>query len=88
MIGCEFRTPDGQPDKTGAKAVAHACQEQHLLLLTCGSWDNTICWIPPLVVTEEQIDEALGIFTQALKAAPSFPLSGRRVGQHAGEPKT
>jgi 4-aminobutyrate aminotransferase len=66
MVGCEFRTPDRQPDKKTAKEVVHACQERRLLLLTCGSWDNTIRWIPPLVVSAGQIEEGLGIFDEAL----------------------
>jgi 4-aminobutyrate aminotransferase len=67
MVGCEFRTTDRQPDKSTAKAVIHACQEKHLLLLTCGPWDNTIRWIPPLIVTGQQVEEALGIFNEALE---------------------
>lgn len=67
MIGTEFRTPDKKkPDKTTAKAVVHACQERQLLLLTCGPWDNTIRWIPPLIVSEDQINHALGIFKESL----------------------
>jgi 4-aminobutyrate aminotransferase len=69
MIGVEFRTPDGKPDKATAKSVIHACQEKGLLLLSCGTWDNTIRWIPPLVVTEAQIDEAADIFAAALDTA-------------------
>jgi 4-aminobutyrate aminotransferase len=38
------------------------------MLLTCGTHDNVIRWIPPLVVSEKQIDEAIEIFSQALKA--------------------
>jgi 4-aminobutyrate aminotransferase len=67
MVGAEFSTANRQPDKTTAKAVLHACQDKHLLLLTCGPWDNTIRWIPPLVVTKEQIDQSLSIFGEALK---------------------
>lgn len=66
MIATEFRTSDGLPDKTTAKAVVHSCQEQGLLLLTCGPWDNTIRWIPPLIVTEDQIHEALSILESSL----------------------
>jgi 4-aminobutyrate aminotransferase len=40
------------------------------LLLTCGTYDNVIRWIPPLVVTEQQIDEAIDIFTESLKSIP------------------
>jgi 4-aminobutyrate aminotransferase len=67
MVGTEFRTQEGKPDKSTAKAVVHACQEEKLLLLTCGAWDNTVRWIPPLIVTSAQIDEALSIFRYALE---------------------
>lgn len=66
MIGTEFRTPDRKPDKTTAKAVQQACLKRHLLLLTCGTWDNVIRWIPPLIVTSNQVDDALQIFRDAL----------------------
>ncbi len=66
MVGCEFTAPDGIPDKPTAKAVVHACLERGLILLTCGPHDNTIRWIPPLIVTREQLEEALDIFEQAL----------------------
>jgi len=67
MIGAEFRTQDHKPDKALAKAILHACQEDKLLLLTCGPWDNTIRWIPPLVVNSGQIEQALMIFAKALQ---------------------
>lgn len=69
MIGAEFRTHDHKPDKALAKAILHACQEEQLLLLTCGPWDNTIRWIPPLVANSSQIDQALNIFARALQKA-------------------
>ncbi|MEJ2304438.1 MAG: aminotransferase class III-fold pyridoxal phosphate-dependent enzyme, partial [Anaerolineales bacterium] len=67
MIAAEFRTADRRPDKQTAKAVIHACLEQNLLLLTCGPWDNTIRWIPPLIVTQEQINQGLSVFRHALE---------------------
>jgi 4-aminobutyrate aminotransferase len=66
MIGAEFRTPERKPDKATAKNVAHGCLDRGLMLLTCGPWDNTIRWIPPLVVKEDQIDQALDIFEASL----------------------
>jgi 4-aminobutyrate aminotransferase len=68
MIGTEF-TRAGQPDKAAAKAVQKACLERNLLLLTCGSHENVIRWIPPLVVTAEQIEQALGVFAESLAQA-------------------
>ncbi len=66
MIGTEFRMENGKPDKPTTKAVAHAALDRGLMLLTCGSWDNTIRWIPPLVVSEAQISQALDTFSEAL----------------------
>jgi len=66
MIGAEFRTAQGKPDKATAKAVVHACLDRDLMLLTCGPWDNTIRWMPPLIVTRDQIDRGMAIFADAL----------------------
>lgn len=66
MVGMEFTDSNGNPDKTTAKAVLKAAIDRRLLLLTCGSYENTIRWIPPLIVTAEQIDDALGLFEEAL----------------------
>jgi 4-aminobutyrate aminotransferase len=67
MIGTEFVDAKGKPDKTTVKAVVHAAEEKGLLLLTCGTYDNTVRWIPPLNVTSEQINDGLNIFSEALK---------------------
>jgi 4-aminobutyrate aminotransferase len=69
MIGCEFTTPAGEPDAAAAKAVQKACMREGLLLLTCGTYDNVIRWVPPLNVTWEQLSEGLAIFEAALSQA-------------------
>ena len=69
MVGVEFTDANGKPDEPTATAVLKECLTQNLLLLNCGSYQNVIRWIPPLVVTEAQIDEALGIFERALAGA-------------------
>ena len=68
MIGVEFRTPDRKPDKLTTKAVVQACFDRNLMLLTCGTFDNVIRWLPPLIVTEKQIDEAVDIFVDSLNS--------------------
>jgi 4-aminobutyrate aminotransferase len=65
MVGVEF-THAGQPDTTTAKAIVKVALESGLMLLTCGTYDNVIRWIPPLVVTEAEMAEALTIFATAL----------------------
>jgi 4-aminobutyrate aminotransferase len=69
MIGTEF-TVDGHPMKAKplVKEIVHAAEERDLLLLSCGTYDNTIRWIPPLNVTEEQINQGLHVFEGALRA--------------------
>ncbi|HRQ36534.1 MAG TPA: aminotransferase class III-fold pyridoxal phosphate-dependent enzyme [Chloroflexota bacterium] len=69
MVASEFSTPDGEPWGERATAVAKACHERNLMLLTCGAYGNVIRWIPPLVVNQSQIQEALGIFNEALVAS-------------------
>ncbi|MCE0486571.1 aspartate aminotransferase family protein [Ornithinimicrobium sediminis] len=59
MQGCEFRDAAGKPDPVGAKAAQQAAHEHGLLLLTCGAWGQVVRFIPALVVTEAQVDEAL-----------------------------
>ncbi len=70
MIGTEFAV-EGHADKAKplTKSIVHAAQEKGLLLLTCGTFDNTIRWIPPLNVTSEQIQDGLKLFGEALKAS-------------------
>jgi 4-aminobutyrate aminotransferase len=69
MVGSEF-VVNGRPDKAKqlAKDIVHAAEERNLLLLTCGTYDNTVRWIPPLNVTESQINDGLKAFGDALKA--------------------
>src|SRR4030066_2172409 len=62
MVGVEFRNLERKPEKTTTKTVINACLAEKLLLLSCGTYDNVIRWIPPLIVTEKQIDDAVDIF--------------------------
>jgi 4-aminobutyrate aminotransferase len=68
MIGTEFLAEGNSPQKAKpmVKNIIHAAEERDLLLLTCGTYDNTIRWIPPLNVTAEQINNGLKIFGEAL----------------------
>ncbi len=68
MIGTEF-VLNGRADKAKqlVKDVIHSAEEKGLLLLSCGTYDNTVRWIPPLNVTSGQINDGLKIFGEALK---------------------
>jgi 4-aminobutyrate aminotransferase len=64
MAAMEF-TVNVQPDKVTAKALQNACLARNLLLLTCGTYENVIRLIPPLVINSDQVDEAMEILSQS-----------------------
>ena len=69
MIGSELEVDgDYRKAKPLVKEVIHAAEERGLMLLSCGTYDSTVRWIPPLNVTESQIKDALDIFADSLKA--------------------
>ena len=66
MIGVEMvKDPDAEPAVALGSALSTACAENGLLVLTCGA-GNVVRWIPPLDVDRSEIEEALGIFGEAL----------------------
>ena len=68
MVGVEISQPGGRtPDPEAVKRIQKACLARNLLLLNCGTYGNVIRWIPPLVVTEQQINEGLAIFEKAVQ---------------------
>ena len=40
-----------------------------MLLITCGTYDQGIRIVPPLVVNEEQIRDFLGVYRRAVASA-------------------
>lgn len=68
MVGAEFSLNGNRAkEKQMVKDVIHAAEEKGMLLLSCGTYDNTVRWIPPLNVTGEQINDGLRIFEESLK---------------------
>lgn len=67
MVGVELT------DAAIATALVDACrQDGHLLLMTAGVEGNVVRWMPPLVVTEEEMDRALEVFGGALRDLRAF----------------
>src|SRR5213076_1836907 len=52
-----------------ASAVVEAASERGLLLLKSGIYSNCIRVLVPLVISESELDEALGVWEQALDAS-------------------
>jgi 4-aminobutyrate aminotransferase/(S)-3-amino-2-methylpropionate transaminase len=54
------------PDAATTSAVNAACHKAGLLTLTCGTFGNVIRFLPPLVISEDLLNEGLDIFSSAL----------------------
>jgi 4-aminobutyrate aminotransferase / (S)-3-amino-2-methylpropionate transaminase / 5-aminovalerate transaminase len=62
MLAVELVVPGSlEPDAVRAAAIAKAAHEAGLLLLTCGTFGNVIRFLPPLVITDEELDRGLSI---------------------------
>jgi 4-aminobutyrate aminotransferase/(S)-3-amino-2-methylpropionate transaminase len=57
------------PDADLASAIVEAAAERGLLLLKCGIYSNCIRVLTPLVISDAELDEALGVWEQALDAS-------------------
>lgn len=71
MIATEFTTPDGRTWEEGARAVTERAFEEELLLLRCGTEGNSVRWIPPLIVDDEEVNRALEVFEEAVERLPN-----------------
>ncbi|HEY2097171.1 MAG TPA: 4-aminobutyrate--2-oxoglutarate transaminase [Pseudonocardia sp.] len=54
------------PDPAVTAALTAACHRNGLLTLTCGTFGNVLRFLPPLVISEELLDEGLSVFESAL----------------------
>ncbi len=66
MVGVELVTPDGAPDAELVKRALTTCRERGLLLLSCGQYDNVVRFIPPLIITPDQVRQAVAIFAESI----------------------
>jgi len=57
ILGMEVSVP--------ARTIVSGCMERGLLLLTAG--DNVVRFVPPLILTEEDVDRAVGILDAVLE---------------------
>ena len=62
---------DGKPDAELATAVAEGAARRGLLLLKAGIYSNCIRVLVPLVIEDGELDEALGVWEEALVEALS-----------------
>ena len=57
-----------EPADTETKQIARFCYEHGLITISAGTFNNVLRILVPLVVTDEQLDEGLGVIEAALAA--------------------
>jgi 4-aminobutyrate aminotransferase len=63
MVATEFDSAD-----RAAAIVEHCLTKGHVILMTAGTRNRTIRWMPPLVVTSDEVNEAVSAFEAAIRA--------------------
>ncbi|MEJ7800428.1 MAG: aminotransferase class III-fold pyridoxal phosphate-dependent enzyme [Ilumatobacter sp.] len=63
MVGASFEDASIVPG-----VIRHCLTEGRLILMNAGTDGNIVRWMPPLTVTADEIDEAVGAFSNAVKA--------------------
>ncbi len=69
MLGVEFVDEAGEPSAEIASRVVQESMERGLILLKAGVAGNVIRTLVPLVITDEQLEEALDVFGVAVAEA-------------------
>jgi 4-aminobutyrate aminotransferase/(S)-3-amino-2-methylpropionate transaminase len=66
MIAIELVRPGTiEPDAAATTRVAKACHAAGLIVLTCGTYGNVLRFLPPLVISEELLNEGLSVLEEA-----------------------
>ena len=65
-----------EPAEEETKAVTRFCYEHGLIVLSTGSYNNVIRLLVPLVVTDAQFDEGLGVLESALASVHEAKIPG------------
>jgi 4-aminobutyrate aminotransferase / (S)-3-amino-2-methylpropionate transaminase / 5-aminovalerate transaminase len=53
------------PSPATAAAIAKKAHEAGLLLLTCGTYGNVVRFLPPLVISDDELERGLAILSDA-----------------------
>ncbi|KAA0024835.1 4-aminobutyrate--2-oxoglutarate transaminase [Antrihabitans cavernicola] len=68
MLAIELVLPGGrEPNPDATKAIAAAALNAGVVILTCGTYGNVIRLLPPLVISDELLDEALTVLEDTIR---------------------
>jgi 4-aminobutyrate aminotransferase/(S)-3-amino-2-methylpropionate transaminase len=68
MLAIEIVGPDMTPDPVSTGAIAKACHAEGVVVLTAGTYGNVLRFLPPLVIGDDLLGEALDVLDKSLDA--------------------
>src|SRR3954447_25595430 len=66
MLAIELVDREGAPNPMLTARVAAACHAEGVLVLTAGTYGNVLRFLPPLVIPDELLDEAMTVLDKVL----------------------
>ena len=70
MMAIELVKPGTtEPNAAAAKAIVNYCNQQGVIALACGTYGNVIRLLPPLVITDAQLEDGMNVLADAVHAA-------------------
>lgn len=69
MIGIEFikDVETKSPDKAAVGTIIAECLKEGLIIISAGLYGNVVRFLPPLVITDKQLNQAMDIFEKAVR---------------------
>ena len=69
MVAFELIVPGTtEPNAAAAKAIVKYCNDRGVIALACGTFGNVIRLLPPLVITDEQLNDGLAVLADAVRS--------------------
>jgi 4-aminobutyrate aminotransferase/(S)-3-amino-2-methylpropionate transaminase len=68
MLAVEIVGPDKAPDPASTGALARACHAEGVVVLTAGTYSNVLRFLPPLVIGDDLLTDALDVLDKAFDA--------------------
>ncbi len=69
MVAIELVEPGTKtPNVAATKAIIAYCQQQGVIAISCGTYNNVVRLLPPLIISDEQLADGLDVLGAAVRS--------------------